>query len=216
MGLGLAASASQAAPPAVKIEYSASRDALCALLPGSSIKEEWKSELASRQAELVRIWESEGPALLAAVERITGKEFPPDAVTARLTLCNTPSESAPQSGEVTVNMRFALASFARSPVSLRYKSQTLFHELLHRFLYRHPVRDSPLLRQHAGEPGRVLGHLHLLALQKAVLLQQGLAGELKEVVATDSALPGGFYKRAWELVDSDEGEYLKYVAELSK
>ena len=39
---------------------------------------------------------------------------------------------------------------------------------------------------------------------------------VREVIAVDNALPGGYYKRAWELVNATDKEYLKYVAELSK
>jgi hypothetical protein len=35
---------------------------------------------------------------------------------------------------------------------------------------------------------------------------------LNEVIAVDCALPGGYYKRAWELVNATDKEYLKYVA----
>lgn len=52
--------------------------------------------------------------------------------------------------------------------------------------------------------------------QKAVLLRLNEPDALKDVIAVDSALPGGYYKRAWELVNATEKEYLRYVAELSK
>ena len=99
---------------------------------------------------------------------------------------------------------------------MRYKVNTLFHELLHIFLHRHAITNSALLKEHASEDERVRDHLHLLALQKAVLLKLNQGDTLKEVIAVDSALPGGYYKRAWELVNVANTEYLKYVAELSK
>jgi len=113
-------------------------------------------------------------------------------------------------------MRYALRSFTPEPVSLRYKVDTLFHELLHIFISRHPIENSGLLKEHATEEERVRDHMHLLALQKAVLLKLNEPDALKEVIAVDSALPGGYYKRAWELVNATDKEYLKYVAELSK
>jgi hypothetical protein len=113
-------------------------------------------------------------------------------------------------------MRYALRSFTPEPVSMRYKVDTLFHELLHIFLSRHPIENSALLKEHAAEDERVRDHLHLLALQKAVLLKLNEPDALKEVIAVDGALPGGYYKRAWELVNATDKEYLKYVAELSK
>ena len=207
---------SQATLPLIRVEYSPSEDLACSLPPGSPIKEEWKAELLSRDSEFVRIWETEGPQLLAATEAISGKEFPSQEIIARLTLCNAPSESFPGTDRVTINMRYALRSFTPEPVSMRYKVYTLFHELLHIFLNRHPIENSVLLKERATEDERVRDHLHLLALQKAVLLRLNEPDALKEVIAVDSALPGGYYKRAWELVNATDKEYLKYVAELSK
>ena len=102
--------------------------------------------MLSRKPEFVRLWQSEGPKLVAAAEAISGKDFPSQEIKARLTLCTAPSESFPGEDRVTINMRYAL----------------------------------------------------------------------KEVIAADSALPGGYYKRAWEFVNATDKEYLKYVAELSK
>jgi hypothetical protein len=209
-------SSSQAILPDVNVIYDASEDVTCSKLPGGSIKEEWKAELRSREPEFVRLWETEGPRLVAAAEAISGKDFPSQEITARLTLCNAPSESFPGKDRVTINMRYALRSFTPEPVSMRYKVNTLFHELLHIFLNRHPIANSALLKEHAAEDERVRDHLHLLALQKAVLLKLNEPDALKEVIAVDSALPGGYYKRAWELVNAIDREYLKYVAELSK
>jgi hypothetical protein len=211
-----AACSSQASVPHVKVIYDASEDVTCSKLPSGSIKEEWKAELLSREPEFVRLWEKEGPRLVAAAEAISGKDFPSQEITARLTLCKVPSESFPETGRVTINMRYALRSFTPDSVSMRYKVNTLFHELLHIFLYRRPIANSTLLKEHAMEDERVRDHLHLLALQKAVLLKLNEPDALKEVIAVDSVLPGGYYKRAWELVNATDTEYLKYVAELSK
>ncbi len=214
--IGFAACSSQASFPHVKVVYEVSDDLACSKLPGDSIKEEWSAELLSREPEFVKLWQIEGPRLVAATETITGKDFPSQEVTARLTLCKLPSESFPDTGRVTINMRYALKSFTPEPVSLRYKVDTLFHEILHIFLFRHPIENSALLKEHAAENERVRDHLHLLALQKAVLLRVNEPDALKEVIAVDSMLPGGYYKRAWELVNATDTEYLKYVGELSK
>jgi hypothetical protein len=207
---------SQATLPLISVKYSPSEDLACSLPPGSPIKEEWKAELLAREPEFIRLWESEGPRLVLAAEAISGKDFPTHEITARLTLCSVPSESFPETGRVTISMRYALRSFTPEPVSMRYKVNTLFHELLHIFLQRHPIANSALLKEHATEDERVRDHLHLLALQKAVLLKLNQADALKEVITVDSMLPGGYYKRAWELVNATDTEYLKYVAELSK
>ena len=114
---------SQASLPPVTVKYDAAEDSSCS---GSSVKTEWKAELLSREPEFVSLWESEGPRLVAATESISGKDFPSQKITAWLTLCNLPSESFPESGRVTINMRYALRSFTPEPVSIRYKVNTLF------------------------------------------------------------------------------------------
>lgn len=210
------ACSAHAAPPKVRLEYSERRDWLCSLLPSNSIKDEWREELLSRQEELIDLWERHGRRLVAATEAVSGKVFASREVTVRLTLCSSPSESFPLSDRITINMRYALKSFTRAPVSVRYKMHTLFHELLHLFLFQHPMEKSALVEAHAAEHERVRSHLHLLAVQKAVLIRLDERDALREIVASDSALPGGHYKRAWEIVNATEEEYLKYVAELAK
>ena len=207
------ATASHASTPMVDIQYSPTLDSLCALIKGSDIKREWKNELAQRQPELDALWQRMGPSLVSATEEITGDSFPEGDQTVRLTLCEIPSQSLVG---ISINMRYALSSFTRNPVPLRYKADTIFHELLHKFIAKHQPKNSPLLKAHADEPERTREHLHLLALQKAVLLKVHATAELADVVRIDSQLPGGYYKRAWEIINATDTEYLKYVAEIPK
>lgn len=206
----------QASQPQITVEYIPRQDFFCSMLPGSSIKEEWKAELLSRLPEFEKLWQSERSRLISVTEAISGKKFPSQEITARLTLCNTPSESFAGMDRVSVNMRYALKSFTPTPVPMRYKVATLFHELLHIFLSKHSLANSSLLKMHAAEPDRVRNHLHLLALQKAILLTLNEHEALREVIAIDSQLPGGHYQRAWAIINATEGEYLNYVAEISK
>lgn len=211
--LVLIAPLASAEQPTVTISYSSRVDWVCSFFRGSSIEDEWKTELVTRLAEFEQLWADVGPKMIAAAESITGKAFPAEKITARLTLCNLPSRSFLG---VSVNMRHALRSFTPHPVPMRYKINTLFHELLHKYLNTYPVRDSKLLAQYASEPARVQNHLHLLALEKAVLLKLGASQELKDVIIIDSQLPNASYKRAWEIVNTTDDEYLMYVAEISR
>lgn len=210
--IAIAGAAESHAAPKVEITYSPTFDSICSLIKGGDIKDEWKKELAERQPELEKLWESIGPGLLASVEEITGKTFPEDEQTVQLTLCNLPSQSI---FGISVNMRYALNSFTDEPVPMRYKADTIFHELLHEFVTQHLPKDSPLLKAHANEPERTRDHLHLLALQKAVLLKLNATDALADVVRIDSQLPGGYYKRAWEIINATDTEYLKYLAEIT-
>jgi hypothetical protein len=211
--LVLVASPARAGQPVLTISYSPTLDAACSLVRSGTIKDEWKAELAARQPEFEALWAADGPKKVAATEAVTGKPFPADAVTARLSLCDLPSQSI---AGISVNMRYALKSFTATPVPMRYKVNTLFHELLHVYLAKHPVQNSALLAEHAAEPERTRDHLHLLALQKAVLIKLDQPDALKEVVAIDSQLPGGYYRRAWEIVNATDTAYLRYVAELAR
>jgi hypothetical protein len=211
--LAVFASSAYAGQPTITVSYSQTLDSACSIFRGGAIKDEWKAELTSRQAEFENLWKTVGPKLIETTEVITGKSFPAEHFTARLTLCNMPSQSIVG---ISINMRYALKSFIQPPVSMRYKVDTLFHELLHEFLAETPVKDSILLKQHASEPERTRDHLHLLALQKAVLLKLNETEALKDVIAIDSLLPGGYYKRAWEIINATDTEYLQYVAEISQ
>ena len=44
----------------------------------------------------------------------------------------------------------------------------------------------------------------------------GDAGALRTVIAADGQLPGGCYRRAWEIVNVTETEHAKYVAEVTE
>ncbi|MDP2324550.1 MAG: hypothetical protein Q8N51_11030 [Gammaproteobacteria bacterium] len=211
--LALVAGAANAAQPTVTISYSPGLDKVCSFFRGPAIEDAWRAELELRLPEFEQLWATRGPRMIAAAEAVTGKAFRPDEVTARLTLCNVPSQSIIG---VSVNMRYALNAFTPSPVPMQYKSDTLFHELLHGYLDTYPVKDSGLLEQFASEPLRVRNHLHLLALEKAVFLRLNEPEALNIVVRHDSELPNGSYKRAWEIVNATDDEYLKYVAEIRR
>lgn len=193
--------------------YSPMMDTACSLVRGGAIKEEWKKELVSRKAQFEALWAGVGPQLMGAAEAITGRSFPSEHLTARLTLCDLPSQSIIG---ISVNMRYALTSFTHTPVPLRYKVDTLFHEILHVYLASHPIEGSALLDERSSESGCVRNHLHLLALQKAVLLKLHQTDALNDVISIDGQLPGGCYKRAWALVNATDTEYLRYVAELAR
>lgn len=194
-----------------QLNYDELADNRCASAEVAAISPEMVGELRSRLPEMRRLWESVGPEMTHAVTALTNKPFEPTG-TIRLTLCDEPSSSFQGP---TVNMRYALRSFTDTPVPLRYKVDTAFHEELHPFVDANVPAKSGLLAAHASEPQCVRNHLHLLALQKAVLLRVHDSVALAQVVAIDGQLPSGCYKRAWTLVDSTPGTSLQYLAELT-
>lgn len=209
--LVLMISFASAKAPAVSIEYSQTLDDICAFFKGPKIEDAQKNEMSERFDEFRSLWNSIGTELLVATEEITGKAFPEDEIAAYLTLCSVPSQSIIG---ISVNMRYALASITDEPVSFSYKAAVLYHEILHGFIVEHMPEESRLLALHSDEPSRVLNHLHLLALLKSVYLSRDMGIELAEVIEIDGKLPGGFYKRAWELVNGTEDTHRLYVAEL--
>ena len=198
--------------PITDFRYEPRLDDACLATNGWPVKPEWSRELRDRIPDFRDMWESVGPPMAKAVNEITNKPFLLPR-TVNLTLCNKPSNSF---FGVTVNMRYALRSFTATPVSLRYKVDTAFHEALHEFVARHTPRESGLLERHKSESFCVRNHLHLLALQKAVLLSLNDFGALDQVVANDSQLPSGCYKQAWQLLNSSPSTYQEYLAELSQ
>jgi hypothetical protein len=197
---------STAQPTPVELVYSEHSGEQC------SAKAEWVAELQSRLPEFRSIWDAVGPPMLRSVAALTGKSVDSRPRRVLLTLCDSPSQSV---FGLSVNMRFALRSFTAEPVPLRYKVDTVFHEILHDFITQHTPRSSALLSLHKSESQCVRNHLHLLALQKAVLLSVEQPEALAQVVSIDSRLPSGCYQRAWSLINESENSYKQYVAELA-
>ena len=206
----LASAGASWAAPTVGLVYDEVADERCSA--GQPIQSEWASELRSRLQEMRDAWASVEPQMVSAVGSITNKPFAPTG-TIRLTLCNTPSNSF---FGLSVNMRYALNSFTKTPVPLRYKVDTAFHESLHEFVSRNVPAGSPLLLLCASESACVRNHVHLLALQKAVLLRINDPSSLAEVISIDGQLPSVCYKSAWSLVNATEQTYLQFVPELAQ
>lgn len=192
---------------AVDLFYDGDADSQCA-----GVEPPWIAELRGHLPALKETWGAMEPRMSQAVTELTGKPFTPSG-TVRLTLCGVPSNSF---GGATVNMRYALKSFTGHPVPLRYKADTAFHELLHGFVGKNVPTPSRLLAANASESSCVRNHLHLLALQKAVLLKVGDKEALSQVISIDGQLPSGCYRRAWALVNLTDETYQEYIAELSQ
>jgi len=208
--LGVAPSLAQVqVPPLVYDEVS---DEECARQLRSPIQAAWIAELLSVLPQAQSLWHDTAPRMFEAASRIAKRPIAPPSKTIRLTLCAIPSQSY---GGPVVNMRFALKSFTSEPVPLRVKVDTAFHESLHATLSTFDGARSKLLREHKYESACVLNHLHLLSLQKAVLLALGQEQELLQLIAIDSQLPSGCYRRAWSIINAGPETYLRYVRELS-
>ena len=112
-------------------------------------------------------------------------------------------------------MRYALRSFAHPIVPLRYKADTLFPKLLHKFLApTHPRCRRCSKRTPASRTGH--DHLHFTGAAKGrpPERQRAQRNTAADVVRIDSKLPGGYYKRAWGSSTPTETNYLKYIDEI--
>ncbi len=212
IGLGCGPAARADEPPALHIAYDAAADQDCARRRHYEIRSDWVAELQAQLPTLQAMWTAQGPAMMRAAASLTGRPLPPQPITAQLMLCDEPSNSFTG---IRVNMRYALRSFTPSPVPLRVKLDTVFHEWLHGFLSVQTPAASALLAERATESACVRNHLHLLALQKAVLLSLQQARELDQLIAVDEQLPSGCYRRAWALVNATPEGYRAYVDELA-
>ena len=152
-------SLSTAATPAVHIKYNKTLDAVCSFVKGYEIEESWKAELTGRIEEFRSTWDALGPQLLSETERLSGYKFD-DSISAYLSLCSVPSQSL---FGISINMRYALASFTSEPVSFEYKAAVIYHEILHELIAERIPVNSRLLEIHKEEHERVQNHLHLLA-----------------------------------------------------
>ncbi|NQZ31223.1 MAG: hypothetical protein HRU06_08090 [Oceanospirillaceae bacterium] len=194
----------------VTIQYNSDLDESCSNAKNYKIKDSWKKELKIKQSQLTQEWDNYGEKLLLETENLVGHKFNRAFVTANLALCKTPSRSLP----LTINMRYSLSTFTNNPVSIHVKVGTLYHELLHPYITNNLMTNSPLLTLYIKEPQRVKDHLHLLALLKAVYSNVGMADKLSSIIEVDNSLPNGFYKRAWEIVNSTPNYYLEFIGEL--
>jgi hypothetical protein len=210
--LTVAASTASARTLEVRFEYGSTLDAACSLLRGYSIDPRWRTELEASLPAMRALWSREGRPVLDRMQDLSGRQLH-GRRDVRLTLCDLPSSSI---FGTSVNMRHALRSYSRNPVPLRYKVAVTNHELLHRLVSGVDLGNSRMLAEHAGEPPRVRGHLHLFALLKAAMLDLGQEAALEEMQRIDAQLPEPAYARAWLLVNRSRGEHLAYVEELRR
>ena len=199
--------------PVVSIEYNQTLDSICSFFKGPKIEDAWRDELSQKLEGFRSSWDTDGAKLLATTEHVTGKSFSSASIRAYLSLCAIPSQSG--FGK-SVNMRYAMSTFIDDPVSFRYKVGTLYHEILHGFINEHLPENSKLLTLNEKEHPRVREHLHLLALMKSVYIELDIEHNLAEIIDIDGKLPGGFYKRTWEIINEREDTYKVYVDEISR
>lgn len=152
-------------------------------------------------------WNAQGPAYMNAALSEIGIPFPYAEVQATLTVCLRESTSVP----LILEVREFLPT-AKTQAPAWEFSEILFHELMHTYVSP-ALAHSALMEKYRNEPPTTKYHLHVMAIEKMVLLELGRPDELKAIDRgyRDASDPG--YKRAWEIVNDIEG-YQPFIAEL--
>jgi hypothetical protein len=203
-----------AAQPLPKVDfvypspYGSMIDRLCSNLLKTQIEPKWIQETLQRLPEFQALWEKDGTAYLSVALREVGLDYPFREVQATLTVCpGVPSMGSP----LMIQVRPFLSSDEKpKPASLF--PLYVFHELMHR--YTTPVHAvSPLRKKYASEPLITLNLLHIMALEKLVLVKLGKSEELRELDEIYRTERTPMHKRAWEIVNEKES-YEAFVNEL--
>lgn len=182
----------------------------CADMLKTTVEPEWIAEAVRRVPEFQAWWDREAEGYLSTTFREVGLRFPYAEVQAALTVCpGVRSMSTP----LIINVRRYLASSeTRSPNWLL--AETIYHELMH--VYVRPVHDvSALRKKYSSEHPVVLNHLHVMALEKFVLLKLRRAEELARVGLDYVNVLPPQYKRAWTIVSEIEG-HQAFIDELKQ
>lgn len=180
--------------------------------PSFVVKEDITAELIKAAGELrPRLeaqWSRHGSRYLSTALREIGAPFPYGELQATLTVCSVSTMSTP----LMINVRQYLPG-ALQPAPIDDFSEKLFHELMHHYVSR-LAADSRLKKKYASESQIVINHLHVMALEKMVLLKLGETSELKFLDGEYRTDPApSHYKRAWEIVSDIEG-YESFIKEL--
>ncbi len=174
-----------ASAPKVVLRDSWVFDSWCSRQNGNPIHVEEAQKLDKILPDLQAAWNNAGPAMLK----------------------KTPSMSMP----LLINGNWFVSESPR-PVDL--VADIVSHELIHTYLvdnFRNRM-PTPLLTKYRNEDGRVLSHLHLMAIQKEIYLELGLNARIEGVIKFDSEVLAGSYKRSWEIVNAEGAD--KFVEEL--
>jgi hypothetical protein len=183
-------------------------DSNCDKMLKTSISPDAVEAAVERVPELQRLLNRELGVYLAATYSEVGMTYPYREVQATLTVCpGVPSMSAP----LFLNVSQFLPTASPREEDW-YFVETAYHELMHTYVAPVSVVSS-FRKKYASEALVVLSHLHVMALEKFVLLKLGRIDELKHVAESYRASPNPAYPRAWEIVDHVE-DYRAFVKDL--
>ena len=171
-------------------------------------------ELDASLPKISMTWKQDGEALLTTTTQLFNIPFSRKELSVNFILCDT--RFTGMSYPLLIKIRNFLKSANDNPLSGSYLNMVVYHELLHRYIYK-DIPDiseaSELLKKYESESNTVKAHLHLLAIQKYVYHVLNRDYEFEEHIKTmlDNAWSPA-YQRAWDIVN-EEG-HMAFVNEL--
>ena len=154
---------------------------------------------------LIAQWNDRGTRYLRTALDEIGAPFPYGEMQVALSVCGVGTMSVP----LIVDVRQYLPG-AERPAPIDDFSEKVFHELMHHYASS-LNQQSAMRKKYSSETPVVVNHLHVMALEKFVLIRLGDESEL-ELLDKEYRTEHGAYTRAWEIVNS-EG-YDRFIQEL--
>ncbi|HVK96530.1 MAG TPA: hypothetical protein VM368_01880 [Flavisolibacter sp.] len=177
-------------------------------LANKPVDEDLMREAGRRVEEFQELWDKEGPDYFNTVFSEINLPFPYKEIHGAFTVSGVPSTNTP----LIINV-VPFLSLAKKPFPIAVFSEIVFHELLH--VYLRGITDrSTFRKKYMNESLTTRNHLHLMALEKFVLLKLGKTDLLKwlDNDYRKGDLPPD-YRKAWEIVNDKEG-YEVFIEEL--
>lgn len=200
--------------PQVSLAYHTYLDNLCGKLKDSQpIDTAAAEELRNRLEEFRTLWDKQGVPLMQETVRIIKQPFRFRETIVALHVCPALANT---SLPLLVDMRRYLRAAPKGEHAdwLERFPLIVWHEILHRYVVDliGSTPSTPLWKKYEAEPDRVRWHLHLMAIEVAVLRQMRKERELTKVHADYAKWTS--YKRALEIVEREGAE--AFLAELRK
>lgn len=176
-------------------------------LASARLNPTWATEIKERLPDFQSMWKRDGAPLAQELVRFFGKGFARKELVVTLSACRaTPSMGTPLILNVTHFLKTYMV--ARPTQGSAEFAVLLFHELLHVWLTEHLPATTPLLTKYAAESLPTRNHLHLVAIQR-YLMRKLKRQDMLDFMKSDYVKMGGGHKRAWDIVEQEEDNFIR-------
>jgi hypothetical protein len=205
--------------PELNFEYGIALDYFDCASEKPITEEMWQA-MYKKIPEFKQVWMENGPKLLEQVSSLFGKPLEDNHkdVNVGLILCH---KKGSFSFPFIVDASPYFATADREAYPLSDFTHTVFHMMLHRFLWQNYTEldsQSNLLHTYEKESLTVRQNLHLQAIIKHVFLALHKEKELQEIIDDSAKYKDPGYRRAWNIINNETGhqafinELLNYQA----